>query len=189
MVFAPYVERRRQFRAFIENNRAGSTDKPFKGIAQRRISTMTTLDFSPLFRSSIGFDSIPRLLDTAMRSADHADSYPPYNIEKTDENNYRISIAVAGFSDDDLDVTAKENLLIVRSKGQEAKDGGKYLHRGIAGRAFERKFQLADHIRVVGAELANGLLHINLIREVPEELKSRNIEIKTDGNAKLVSAA
>ena len=112
-----------------------------------------------------------------------------YNIEKTDENNYRISIAVAGFSDDDLDVTAKENLLIVRSKGQEAKDGGKYLHRGIAGRAFERKFQLADHIRVVGAELANGLLHINLIREVPEELKSRNIEIKTDGTAKLASAA
>ncbi len=150
---------------------------------------MTTFDFSPLFRSTIGFDSIPRLLDTAMRSADHADSYPPYNIEKTDENNYRISIAVAGFSDDELDVTSKENTLIIRSKRQEAQDGGNYLHRGIAGRAFERKFQLADYIRVVGAELAKGLLHINLIREVPEELKPRNIEIKTDGSPTLVSAA
>ena len=150
---------------------------------------MTTFDFSPLFRSSVGFDSIPRLLDTAMRSADLSDTYPPYNIEKTEENSYRISIAVAGFGENDLDITAKENMLIVKSRGQEAQDDAKYLYRGIAGRAFERKFQLADHIQVVGAELINGLLHINLVREVPEELKPRNIKIKSGSDAKLVNAA
>tara|TARA_B100000676_G_scaffold282518_1_gene308416 strand:+ start:163 stop:615 length:453 start_codon:yes stop_codon:yes gene_type:complete len=150
---------------------------------------MTTFDFSPLFRSSVGFDSIPRLLDTAMRSADLSDTYPPYNIEKTEENSYRISIAVAGFGEKDLDITAKENMLIVKSRGQEAQDEAKYLYRGIAGRAFERKFQLADHIQVVGAELVNGLLHINLVREVPEELKPRNIKIRSGSDAKLVNAA
>ncbi|MBD20039.1 MAG: heat-shock protein [Rhodospirillaceae bacterium] len=150
---------------------------------------MTTFDFSPLFRSSVGFDSIPRLLDTAMRSADLSDTYPPYNIEKTEENSYRISIAVAGFGEKELDITAKENMLIVKSRGQEAQDDAKYLYRGIAGRAFERKFQLADHIQVVGAELVNGLLHINLVREVPEELKPRNIKIKSGSDAKLVNAA
>ncbi|NKB20083.1 MAG: Hsp20 family protein [Alphaproteobacteria bacterium] len=150
---------------------------------------MTTFDFSPLFRSSIGFDSIPRLLDTARQTADRSDSYPPYNIEKTDDNTYRISIAVAGFSDDDLEVTAKEDTLVVRSKAQEVEDDGTYLYRGIAGRAFERKFQLADHIRVVGADLNNGLLHINLEREVPEELKPRSIEIKTSGANQLFGAA
>lgn len=150
---------------------------------------MTSFDFSPLFRSSIGFDAIPGLLDTAMRAADHTDSYPPYNIEKTDENNYRISIAVAGFGYNDLDVTAKEDTLVVRSIGRETQEANNYLYRGIAGRAFERKFQLADHIRVVGAELKNGLLHINLVREVPEELKPRKIEIKTTGGGKLASAA
>ncbi|MBI78258.1 MAG: heat-shock protein [Rhodospirillaceae bacterium] len=150
---------------------------------------MTTFDFSPLFRSSVGFDSIPRLLDTAMRSADLSDTYPPYNIEKTEENSYRISIAVAGFGEKDLDITAKENMLIVKSRGQEAQDEAKYLYRGIAGRAFERKFQLADHIQVVGAELVNGLLHINLVREVPEELKPRNIKIRSSSDAKLVNAA
>ena len=150
---------------------------------------MTTFDFSPLFRSSVGFDSIPRLLDTAMRSADLSDTYPPYNIEKTEENSYRISIAVAGFGEKDLDITAKENMLIVKSRGQETQNDAKYLYRGIAGRAFERKFQLADHIQVVGAELVNGLLHINLVREVPEELKPRNIKIRSSSDAKLVNAA
>ena len=150
---------------------------------------MTTFDFSPLFRSSVGFDSIPRLLDTAMRSADLSDTYPPYNIEKTEENSYRISIAVAGFGEKDLDITAKENMLIVKSRGQETQNDAKYLYRGIAGRAFERKFQLADHIQVIGAELVNGLLHINLIREVPEELKPRNIKINSGRDAKLVNAA
>ena len=150
---------------------------------------MTTFDFSPLFRSSIGFDSVPLLLDSATRASGHADSYPPYNIEKTDENNYRISIAVAGFSEDDLEVTAKENMLIVSSKAQKSDDSSKYLHRGIAGRAFERKFQLADHIRVLGAELTNGLLHINLERQVPEELKSRTIKIQAGDGKQLFGAA
>ena len=111
---------------------------------------MTTFDFSPLFRSSIGFDGIPRLLDTAMQAADRSDGYPPYNIEKADDNHYRISIAVAGFSEDDLEITAKEDTLVVRSKAQDVEDEATYLYRGIAGRAFERKFQLADHIKVVG---------------------------------------
>ncbi|MBK20477.1 MAG: heat-shock protein [Rhodospirillaceae bacterium] len=150
---------------------------------------MTTFDFSPLFRSSVGFDSIPRLLDTAMRTADRSDSYPPYNIEKTDENTYRISIAVAGFSEDDLEVTAKEDTLVVRSKAQEVEDDSNYLYRGIAGRAFERKFQLADHIRVVDADLTNGLLHINLEREVPEELKPRTVEINSGSANRLVGKA
>ena len=150
---------------------------------------MTTFDFSPLFRSSIGFDSVPLLLDSATRASGHADSYPPYNIEKTDENNYRISIAVAGFSEADLEVTAKENTLVVSSAAQKFDDSSKYLHRGIAGRAFERKFQLADHIRVLGAELTNGLLHINLERQVPEELKSRTIKIQAGDGKRLFGAA
>jgi molecular chaperone IbpA len=150
---------------------------------------MTTFDFSPLFRSSIGFDGIPRLLDTAMQAADRSDGYPPYNIEKADDNHYRISIAVAGFSEDDLEITAKEDTLVVRSKAQDVEDEATYLYRGIAGRAFERKFQLADHIKVVGADLTNGLLHINLEREIPEELKPRSIEIKTSDTKKLFGKA
>lgn len=150
---------------------------------------MTTFDFSPLFRSSVGFDSIPLLLDSATRASDHADSYPPYNIEKTDENNYRISIAVAGFSEADLEVTARENMLVVSSRAQQMEDRSKYLYRGIAGRAFERKFQLAAHIRVINADLTNGLLHINLERQVPEELKPRTIEIQTGDGEKLFGAA
>jgi len=150
---------------------------------------MTTFDFSPLFRSSIGFDGIPRLLDTAMQAADRSDGYPPYNIEKADDNHYRISIAVAGFSEDDLEITAKEDTLVVRSKAQDVEDEATYLYRGIAGRAFERKFQLADHIKVVGADLTNGLLHINLEREIPEELKPRSIEIKTSDTKQLFGKA
>ena len=150
---------------------------------------MTTFDFSPLFRSSIGFDGIPRLLDTAMQAADRSDGYPPYNIEKADDNHYRISIAVAGFSEDDLEITAKEDTLVVRSKAQDVEDEATYLNRGIAGRAFERKFQLADHIKVVGADLTNGLLHINLEREIPEELKPRSIEIKTSDTKQLFGKA
>lgn len=148
-----------------------------------------TFDFPPPFRSSIGFDSIPRLLDTAMKSADRREGYPPYNIEKADDNHYRISIAVAGFSEDDLEITAKEDTLVVRSKAQEVEDKATYLYRGIAGRAFERKFQLADHIQVAGADLTNGLLHINLEREIPEELKPRSIEIKTSDTKQLFGKA
>lgn len=139
---------------------------------------MRTFDFSPLFRSTVGFDRMPQLMEAAMKGADHSDGYPPYNIEKQGDDKYRISLAVAGFGPDDIDITAKENTLVVQGKTKSGEDGQTYLHRGIAGRAFERSFQLADHIRVVGADLENGLLHIDLEREVPEALKPRRIDIK-----------
>jgi len=138
---------------------------------------MATFDFSPLFRSTVGFDRMTHLLDSALQGAEQGDGYPPYNIESVDEDKYRITLAVAGFSQDDLEITAKENTLVVQGRHKDAGEGRKYLHRGIAGRPFERSFQLADHIRVVGADLENGLLRIELQREVPEALKPRTIEI------------
>jgi molecular chaperone IbpA len=138
---------------------------------------MDPFDFSPLFRSTIGFDRLVRLLD----SATHADSaplaYPPYNIEKTGEDAYRLTMAVAGFARDEIDVTVHENSLTVTGKAKNGEDGGRYLHRGIARRAFERRFSLADHIKIVGASLDNGMLHVDLVREVPEAMKPRKIEI------------
>jgi molecular chaperone IbpA len=139
---------------------------------------MNTFDFSPLFRSTIGFDRLTRLLDTASQ-VDAGSAYPPYNIEATGENAYRLTMAVAGFGSDDLEITAKESALVVTGKAQKDEEGKQYLHRGIARRAFERRFQLADHIRVGGASLDNGLLHVDLVREVPEALKPRKIEIAT----------
>ena len=138
---------------------------------------MRTVDFTPLFRSTVGFDRLSRLLDTALNHDDSAVAYPPYNIEKRGENEYRITMAVAGFSEADLDVTQTENTLVVRGKLQGSNEENAFLYRGIAGRAFERRFQLADFIRVSGASLSNGLLHIELVREVPEALKPRTIEI------------
>ena len=140
---------------------------------------MRDFDFSPLFRSAIGFDRLPSLLDTAMRTAGPTDSYPPYNIEKTGEDSYRISIAVAGFGRDGLDVEVRDGVLSVKGKTADDADGVKYLHRGIAGRAFERRFQLAEHVRADAADLVNGLLTIDLVRELPEAKKPRQIEIKT----------
>lgn len=140
---------------------------------------MRPFDFSPLFRSTVGFDRMPQLMEAAMKGADHSDGYPPYNIEKQGDDKYRISLAVAGFGPDEIDITAKENTLLVQGKTKSAEDDRTYLHRGIAGRAFERSFQLADHIRVAGADLENGLLHIDLEREVPEELKPRRIDISS----------
>jgi molecular chaperone IbpA len=139
---------------------------------------MNTFDFSPLFRSTIGFDRLTRLMDTASQ-VDAGSAYPPYNIEATGENAYRLTMAVAGFGSDDLEITAKEGALVVTGKAQKDEEGKQYLHRGIARRAFERRFQLADHIRVGGASLDNGLLHVDLVREVPEALKPRKIEIAT----------
>jgi molecular chaperone IbpA len=136
-----------------------------------------SLDLSPLFRSTIGFDRMSRLFEDAFSEA--APSYPPYNIEKHGENDYRIVMAVAGFGPSDLKVTAKENTLIVEGKLAEKQNGTRYLHRGIAGRAFERRFELADHIQVVGSKLENGLLVIELKREIPEALKPRTIPIQT----------
>ncbi len=138
---------------------------------------MTTFDFSPLFRSTIGFDRLSRLMDAALRN-DEAAGYPPYNIEKRGENAYRITMAVAGFGPDDLNITTQENQLIVSGKMKNGDENVRYLYRGIAGRAFERRFQLADFIKVTGAELVNGLLHIDLVREVPEAMKPRTIKIE-----------
>lgn len=138
---------------------------------------MRNFDFSPLFRSTIGFDHMSRLMDTAMQGAENNGGYPPYNIEKLADDDYRITIAVAGFERDEIDITQKETSLVVRARAKA--EGGKrvYLHRGIAGRAFERTFELADHINVVEADLENGLLIVALKREVPEALKARNIKI------------
>ena len=138
---------------------------------------MRTYDFSPLYRATVGFDRIADLMDRVL-SADVAQpTYPPYNIEKTDENAYRISIAVAGFSGDELNVDVKDGAVIVSARKATDESERNYLHRGIATRAFERRFALADHVKVTGATHADGMLHIDLAREVPEALKPRRIEI------------
>ena len=137
---------------------------------------MTTFDFAPLFRTAIGFDRLARLMDTAASAAE-APSYPPYNIEKTGEDTYRLTMAVAGFRPDELDMVVKDNTLVVSGKVANDSQKGEVLYRGIAGRAFERRFVLADHIVVDGADLQNGLLHVGLKRVVPEALKPRRITI------------
>ena len=139
---------------------------------------MTAFDFSPLFRSTIGFDRLTRLADAAARG-DGAATYPPYNIEKTGDESYRLSMAVAGFGAADLDIQVQENALLVTGKAKKEEDSAQYLHRGIARRAFERRFQLADTIKVVGASLDNGMLHVELVREIPEAMKPRTIKITT----------
>jgi molecular chaperone IbpA len=142
---------------------------------------MTTIDFSPLFRTAIGFDRLARLVDTAA-SATEAPTYPPYNIEKTGDDSYRLTMAVAGFSPDDIELVVKDNNLLI--SGRVRTDGAKseLLYRGIAARAFERRFALADHMVVEGADLRDGLLHVGLKRVVPEALKPRRIAIG-NGNA------
>jgi len=148
---------------------------------------MRNFDLSPLYRSTVGFDRLGSMLDQLLSGDTAAPSYPPYNIEKTGEDAYRISIAVAGFGDDDLNIEVKDQGLTVTAKKREvAADMTEdkqphYLHRGIAERGFERRFQLADHMKVTGAALLNGLLHIDLVREVPEALKPRTIAITNGG--------
>ncbi|MEL6102641.1 MAG: Hsp20 family protein [Pseudomonadota bacterium] len=137
---------------------------------------MRSFDFAPLYRATVGFDQVADLMDRVLTNDTSTATYPPYNIEKTDDDTYRISVAVAGFSDADLSVEVKENALIVSAKKAED-EGKKYLHRGIATRAFERRFHLADHVVVTGASHVDGMLHIDLVREVPEALKPRRIEI------------
>ncbi len=152
---------------------------------------MRAFDFSPLYRASVGFDQIADMMDRVLTNDVAQPSYPPYNIEKTADDAYRISIAVAGFTEDELSVEARENALIVAAR-KAAEDNEKtYLHRGIATRAFERRFHLADHVRVTGATHADGMLHIDLMREVPEALKPRRIEIAsgTPVEAKALEAA
>lgn len=138
------------------------------------------LDFAPLYRSSVGFDRVFNLLTSAQR-VQAVDTWPPYDIVKTSDDDYQIEMAVAGFGEADLDVMQERNVLVVKGQKAEAKDG-EYLHRGIAGRPFERRFELADHVKVEDASLVNGLLRIALRREVPEALKPRKIAIGTAGN-------
>jgi molecular chaperone IbpA len=142
---------------------------------------MRTFDLAPLYRSTVGFDRLFSMLDGAgFDSA--APTYPPYNIERTGENAYRISIAVAGFAENELTIESKENTLTVKGEKQEKTENqGEVLYQGIAARAFERRFQLADYVQVSGAQLANGLLHVDLVREIPEAKKPRQIPI---GNGK-----
>jgi molecular chaperone IbpA len=138
---------------------------------------MRTFDLTPLFRTTVGFDRLNRMLEEASQGFEGASGYPPYNIEKLDEDSYRITMAVAGFGEDDLDVTATGDVLVVSGRIQGEDADHSYLHRGIATRAFERRFQLADHIKVTGARLENGLLHLDLAREIPEEMRPRKIAI------------
>ncbi len=138
----------------------------------------TNLDFSPLFRSSIGFDRLLNALEAASH-AEAVDNWPPYDIVKTDEDDYRIVMAVAGFSLDELAITQEQNMLFVAGEKANGEDV-QYLHRGIAGRSFQRRFELADHVKVVGAGLVDGLLTVDLKREIPEEMKPRKIEITAD---------
>ncbi|CAN0308766.1 unnamed protein product [Discosporangium mesarthrocarpum] len=139
---------------------------------------MRTFDFSPLYRSAVGFDRMTSLLDAAQKNTT-VDSYPPYNIVKTGEDAYQISVAVAGFGSQDLDVEVRDGQLVVIGKGaSESDEDVNFLHRGIARRAFERRFQLADHVEVKAADLKDGLLVIDLVREIPEAMKPRKIEIQ-----------
>jgi molecular chaperone IbpA len=149
---------------------------------------MRTFDLAPLYRSTVGFDRLFSMLDQ-LGGVDATPSYPPYNIERTGENAYRITVAVAGFVEPELSIELKENTLTIRGEKQ-AKNGEKsvdVLYQGIAARAFERRFQLADHVEVKGATLANGLLHVDLVREIPETMKPRQIPITT-GSAKAIGA-
>ncbi|MEL6690711.1 MAG: Hsp20 family protein [Pseudomonadota bacterium] len=146
---------------------------------------MRSLDFAPLYRATVGFDQMADLMDRVLTNDAGAQSYPPYNIEKTADDAYRISIAVAGFTSDELDAEVKENALHVSAKKADDAGERKFLHRGIATRAFSRRFHLADHVKVTGAAHENGMLHIDLAREVPEALKPRKIEI---GGAKAIEA-
>ncbi|MEZ5495581.1 MAG: Hsp20 family protein [Gammaproteobacteria bacterium] len=144
------------------------------------------LDLTPLFRTSVGFDRMAQLMNQAHRMDQANVSYPPYNIESLDENQYQITLALAGFTENDIEITSEQNTLVIRGKVQNDVER-KFLHRGIATRSFERKFQLADHVRVTTATMENGLLHVQLVKEIPEAMKPRTIEI--NGNNKALESS
>ena len=150
---------------------------------------MRHFDLSPFYRSTIGFDRLVDLLDASGGFDADSNGFPPYNIERLSENKYRISMAVAGFGEDDINVEVKETTLTVSGSRKEADKDADYLHRGIAGRDFSRRFQLADHVEVSGAELKDGLLHIDLVRNLPERMKPRQIAIQTGDASKQIEAA
>ncbi|MBJ6136406.1 Hsp20 family protein [Marinobacter litoralis] len=143
---------------------------------------MNTIDFTPLYRNSVGFDRMASLLDSALRSEQGSAGYPPYDIEVLDDNQYSIALAVAGFDRSELSIEVERGVLTVRGKKQDDQSDRKFLYQGIASRAFERKFNLADHVEVTGADLSNGLLTISLVKEIPEAMKPKTIEIKGAGN-------
>ncbi|WP_337841209.1 Hsp20 family protein [Rheinheimera sp.] len=148
---------------------------------------MSNLDFSPFYRSFIGFDHLANLMDAAVRN-EKQPAYPPYNIEVTGEDQYRITMAIAGFGEDELSIETEHNTLLVKGQRADKTEGRRFLHQGIAERNFERKFQLSDYIKVTGASVANGLLHIELVREVPEALKPRKIAISNGSSTTLNSS-
>ncbi len=148
---------------------------------------MRTFDLAPLYRHSVGFDRMAKTLDSMLQFEQNGTGYPPFNIEKTGEHNYRITLAVAGFTSDEIEIESKESALVIKGAKPETDQQPEYLHRGIAQRAFERRFQLADYVRVKDAALENGLLHIDLEREVPEALKPRKIEISNAKKAKKIA--
>ena len=153
---------------------------------------MRSFDLSPLYRSTVGFDRMFNLLDTLGGVDNSGQTYPPYNIERTGENDYRVTMAVAGFGEDEINIEVKENTLTVKGekKNESEQNEEQYLYRGIAARSFERRFQLADHVEVKGATLENGLLHVDLVREIPEAAKPRSIAIgKGKAKAKQIDAA
>lgn len=149
---------------------------------------MTTFDFSPLYRSSVGFDRLASLIDAATRGDHGQSTYPPYNIERVDEDHYKITMAVAGFALSDLDIESKSNQLTVKGLKPKVEDKRQYLHQGIAERSFEHRFQLADFVSVNGANLENGLLHIDLVRELPEAMKPRSIPIQSASSDHLIES-
>ena len=149
---------------------------------------MRTFDLTPLFRSTVGFDRLSRAVDTALQLNENTVAYPPYNIEKLGDDKYRIAMAVAGFAVGDIEIITHESVLTVKGKANPENGDRTYLYRGIAERAFERKFQLADFIKVTDARLADGLLHIELVREIPDELKPRRIAV-TAGTGPQAAAA
>ena len=138
---------------------------------------MTSFDLSPLFRSTVGFDRLMQLIETSSQWAEAGNGYPPYNIEKTGEDKYRVTLAVAGFAEDELNIEVREGALFIEGRRRESDQQRAYVYRGIATRSFRRQFQLADHVQVVGASLDNGLLTIDLVRELPEAMKPRQIAI------------
>ncbi len=140
---------------------------------------MRDFDLSPLYRSAIGFDRLASLLDNASRNEQSQPAYPPYNIELLDENHYRITMAVAGFDNSELSIKSEQDILVIVGQKQQESSDRKYLYQGIAARSFERRFQLADHVRVTKASMDNGLLHVDLVHEVPEAMKPRLIEIES----------
>lgn len=144
------------------------------------------LDFTPYRRTTVGFDHLFDLLENAGRSPQN-ENYPPFNIERTGENDYEVTVAVAGFKPEEIDITAQQNMLVVSgSKNSDGNDNREFLHMGIASRNFERRFQLADYVQVSGADLADGLLTINLVREIPDALKPRKIAIGEQKNANVI---